>query len=212
METAAAAGLLWFGLFSLTGFWLWILIGAWIVMAIADIHYERLGWAGFWLLAFVACLHFGGVIDVASLVIHEPLKFFGGVGGYILIGLGWGALKLKFRARKIRVKLNEEVIPGLRHRFLQSKGIAGDTVPANLRDEWRAYQDEDYGFTERLKSMEVSQNKAHLTMWVIWWPISAFWTAVSDWVVHFFDWLIYDVFGNFYKAIVAREQAKINRD
>lgn len=212
MVEATAAGLLWFGVFTLPLFWFWLIVAAWIILAIADIHYERPGWATFWLVAFLSVLHLGGVVDIVRLVVEHPVWLLAGVGGYVVAGLIWTVIKFKFRIRKIRVNINTETMPALRRKFLDSKQVRGDTVPANLRDEWLEFQNNAYGLQEEIQSMDVGRNKGRLLLWAIWWPFSMLWTAFSDWILDFFNWLIFDVLGNMLKAMVDREKGKINRD
>lgn len=207
-----AAGLLWFGAFTLTGMWFWAVVMAWVVATFTDIHRERPGWATVWLILFLAVLHLGGAVDVLHLVWTSPWAVLGAVGGYITIGLVWAVFKFKFWLRKQRIFINEKILPICRLNFLERRQVAGGVIPPDLQALWRREQLESPALRSAIKSMEVGENKSRLTMWAIWWPISMIWTVISDWVTEMFNWLIFDLLGGFLHRMVDSEKSKIAAD
>jgi len=207
-----SAGLLWFGVFTLTGMWFWALVVAWVAASFAEIHYERPGWATIWMVLFLAALHLGGSVDVIHFVWTHPWLVLGAMGAYVAVGLVWSVIKFKFWLRRQRIRINDEIIPQLRQTFLKQHHVTGGTVMPDLQDDWRRYQEQDYILQPAIRSMGVRENKARLTLWAIWWPISMIWTAISDWVTEIFSYFIFDVLGGYLKRMVDSEKAKISTE
>lgn len=208
----AAAGLLYFGVFALTGLWFWAVLVAWLAVTFVDVHNERPGWATIWLFAFLAALHLGGVVDVIHLVWTRPWLILGVFGAYLCVGLIWTVFKFKLWLRKLRIRINEQILPSVRENFLLHHQVSGTVIPQHLQEAWRKEQGTNHAMQHAIKSMEVKENKGRLTLWAIWWPISMIWTAISDWVTEIFNYLIFEVLGKFLRGMVDSEKAKISYD
>lgn len=206
------SGLLWYGVFTLTGLWFWALVAAWVIVSFVEIHKERAGWATLWLVAFLAALHLGGVVDVVHTVWTHPWQILGAAAGYVVVGLIWTVFKFQMRLRKIRIDINENIVPRLRTNFLDDHKVGGKAIPPDLLEDWRVAQVKDISLQRSLHSMELRENKSRLMLWAVWWPISMIVTAISDWVSEMFNWLIFDVFGGFFSRMVESEKAKIALD
>lgn len=209
MQTTA--GLLYFGLFTLTGLWFWAIISAWVIVTFIYIHKEQPGWASFWLIAFLIGLHLGGVVNVIEIVLNHPWKILGLFGAYIGVGLVWTIFKFKMWSRDRRILINNE-ISQLRNNFLKEYEINETSIPKNLQEKWQRLINGNMYLARAKNGMNVEENKGRLTLWAVWWPISMIWTFISDWITKIFNLLIFDMLGGLLGRIVESEKAKISVD
>lgn len=208
------ANMFFFNLFTLTGLWFWVFVSAWVIVTFVDIYKERVGWATFWLVVLLVGFHLGGIVNVIDFIVNNPWKILGLFGAYISIGLVWTIAKFKMYLRKLRIRINDDIVPPLRKRFLEETGMDENlqTIPKHLIKFWEEKKSHNHELQIALVNMEVKNNKGRLALWAVWWPASIISTMIGDWITDMFNYLIFDVFGGLLGRIVNSEKAKISLD
>lgn len=174
-----------FGLFMLTGAYLWLLVAGWVILELAAMEYENGGLAFLWLFLVILLLHMGGVINIIVLLFSSPLITLITILGYFAIGTLWAMLKFKVYLMKKRIEVNERLA----------------TRTALGRDFVAVYEE----------NFSVRANKMHIMRWATWWPFSMVWTIVRDFVRDVFEWIVTDILGKAFKSIAASEYAKVKK-
>ncbi|MGV8131709.1 MAG: hypothetical protein ACP5N7_06440 [Candidatus Pacearchaeota archaeon] len=173
-----------FGIFALTGAWVWFLASLWVILMLTSIEKESGLGAFFTLFFFVLILHTGGVINVLGVMFANPLTFVIGVVAYFVLGTAWSAIKYKFYLRKLRVSANKLIEQGT--------------------------SENDWDLRAKITRLtDVDYNLHRIIHWAVWWPFSLVWTCVSDLVVDVFTWIIDDVVKKIFQKITESESSKL---
>ena len=174
--------------------WLWVLcISVYVITALEYEKYWHIG--GVFIITLLAFCIFGG-INVPAWIVANPVATLWIFLAYFGIGAVYSVLKWGLFTSERRREYDD-----LKQKWLRHRDIEQDTVPNNLKVEWKnslfGNRDHDvpyYGTFDRykwwvyvgrpkrkLRIMPVAwEYKSRITSWIAVWPWSAFWTLFND--------------------------------
>lgn len=182
METLA------FGVFAITGFWVWLCVALWVILSLTYIEKESGVGVFFIFLVFVVLFHLGGVFNVLLAVFSNPVTTVLSVLTYFVAGTLWTLTKFKLFVRRKRIEINAAIDEGA------YDGRYGNSLESAI------------------KHLSVQANRYSIMRWAIWWPFSLLWTIIRDVVRDIFDWILTEIIGRALESISAGEVAKIKKD
>lgn len=191
METLA------FGLFTITGVWVWLCIALWLILSFT--YMEKESGTGIFVvfLIFLGILHMGGVVNILTTLFANPITVILTGLSYFVAGTIWTLLKFKLYVRKKRIEINAAIDSG-----------KYDVV----KKDGRNYYGSQRSLESDMRDLSVSENKYHIIRWAVWWPFSVIWTVLRDFVRDVFDWILTEVVGRSLEAISSGEAAKIKKE
>jgi len=182
------------------GTWVfWLSIVFFVGLLFACIEWERGFWATICLIGYVFLLQFGFQVDLFQYAVDHPLRIIGAFAGYFALGTGWSIFRwylyVKDRLEQfIEYKLDwlaKEGRPNLRK------------VPDDLKEKWKNHLESDWLGKQVSQVPSVRQNKSRVLRWIGYWPISAIWWLVADFVRKIAT-NIYSHIANFLQSIADR--------
>lgn len=164
----------------------WILTAAALIAILVAVENEKGFFATVSVGLYVGLLHLLGDANLIAWT-REHWKLCATLAvAYLIAGTVWGVVKWAFYTRKLAHE-TEETYLNTKRNFLRSKGIVfenltiEDPVPENLREAWRTYLRDDYSARQiTMEPPQVSQHKARIMGWMMFWPVSLTWTLLND--------------------------------
>lgn len=191
----------------LTGIGFFVVLGI-LALAIGILsENNREGWATTLFVSIIVLTGFRYDWDL-SIITENWLSIVIGFFAYLLIGTGWSIFKWYLYIRKevtkfkkftadyiLYLKKNEKWKGDLTHHFEDFKSSIKRNYRPNGSD---AYGDD---LEEVLGSIAPSAayNKAKITSWIAFFPVSALWTLINDPVVAAVTFIYENVSGSFQK-------------
>jgi len=209
--------------FILGSAWFWVGSVGLFILILALEENDRHFWAGLSLLAFVFLMERSGAISIFS----SPLIVLKWGAVYMAAGAGWSFVKwfsfLHKQSDKLQ-KLKLEWLTKSNNGLLDRKSTfegrtdhlaveVGTKIPKEQMDSYRNYLYEN-GYLARSHNPlipQISDNKARITSWIVWWPWSALWTILNDPIRRLAEF-IYNRLQTTYQAIANRVFAKFAVD
>lgn len=134
-------------------------------------------------IIFFFLFYLMGVFNPIQFIWHNLPYAVIGIVGYGIIGVLYARyIKWTFYVRAWMHRAREKKML-----WLASKNISGDTIPPELRSEWKNYIENDYRRIEIFTPLKVIENKARFATWVAYWPFSALFTLIKDPFKQFID-------------------------
>lgn len=185
------------GVFVFGAFWFWVLVGimsCFIIYSIDEVigdkdEYEGGRLAVFVLIALALILQFFGDIHVFSYIGTHPIYATLWVIAYLGVGIGYAFLRWTWflLIRKLKFKK-------AKNRFFERENITENTVPSHLAEQWK-YEVLPYSQQPRARA-----HKYRIIHWMAYWPWSAIWFFVSDFIHKIFKNL-YELFHTSFQKI-----------
>ena len=181
----------------LTGAWFWVAAVGLFILILALEETDHYFFAGLSVLAFVWIMEQSGVINIFT----SPLTvlYWGAI--YMAIGAGWSFIKwfsfLHKQGDKLS-KLKPKWIEGQnketqQHNDRNKDDVSfepqemlavslGTKVPAHYLETYKEFLSNQGYLRSRSDKIipQISDNKARITSWIVWWPWSALWTVLND--------------------------------
>jgi hypothetical protein len=192
-----------FALFEVGSLAFWIFFGLAAVLLTALTEHEKFGWASITALVSFGALALFGNFNVFSLALSHPLHVAYIVGAYFVAGALWSVAKWYFFVRERRRKYND-----VRAKFLEAKGLPTD---GPIPDEHKEAFSKNYDLKEYRNRPRIRDNKAIVTGWLAFWPVSAAWTLLNDPIRRIFEW-IYETLHGVYEGISAYVYRGVEED
>lgn len=195
----------------LTGAWFWAAAVGLFILILALEETDHYFFAGLSVLAFVWIMEQSGVINIFT----SPLTvlYWGAI--YMSIGAGWSFVKwfsfLYKRSDKLQ-KLKLDFIKKYNTNPQRETPLTvdvGTKIPKEIMSEFRDHLS-NKGYLDRSSSPlipQISDNKARITSWIVWWPWSAIWTVLNDPIRRLAEF-IYNRLQTTYQAVANRVFAK----
>lgn len=194
------------GWFYLTSFVVFVVV---LALEENDHEYFSLGLV----VGFIYLMETAGTFNIFS----DPWQLAQWVGVYFVAGVFWSFVKWFAFLHQAADCYRE-----LRMNFLQrSPGVKIENitektkVPDNMKREFNGYlkqsgylSRQQYNSTDPTIIPQIRDNKARCIRWIIWWPTSAMWTALSDPLVRVGNWL-FNRFRGTYQLLANRVFAGI---
>lgn len=171
------------GLFLFGTLWFWVVssvIFGWLIFLTEGEESHTFG-AGLVLVGFVWIM--SSVNDIS--VIANPLLWLKWVTIYLVLGVIWSVIKWFSFLHKQKDKLNS-----LKEVYIERNNL--ELIAKRISDsDWLGFvkylSDQKYspnGY-DKIKKREdviptVKGRFSDLTRWIVWWPMSAFWTILND--------------------------------
>jgi hypothetical protein len=183
--------------------WFWLLTIIAILGVILSLDKDN-GWGASASLliygAVVVLLSDAQIIDWAKGT--SPWVFVEVAAGYLVFGTVWGVVKWVLFTRKLAFECEEHYRVS-RKQFLAKKGLSANdqtVIPGNLKAAWQQesnqrlsrYDEEGneiscVGPDGKINPPEARDHKATILMWMSFWPFSALWTLIDDFVKRAFE-------------------------
>lgn len=196
--------------FLVGSFWFFILLGAISIALIFLLEYDKWGKSLFVLAITLVLLALYGDFNLLALILHEPIKTGLLVLAYGAVGALWSVVKWYFflMNRKDKYKV-------LRTQFLESLDLAsGDAIPEEEKENFQkvlqsSYNHDDSGSLEKRPFAKHHKNK--ISVWIAYWPWSAFWTLLRDPLKRISQFL-FDCFHDLYETMSRRIYKDVAND
>ena len=171
------------GLFLFGTLWFWIVssvIFGWLIFLTEGEESHTFG-AGLVLVGFVWIM--SSVNDIS--VIANPLLWLKWVTVYLVVGIVWSVIKWFSFLHK-----QKDILNGLKEVYIERNKL--ELIAKRISDsDWLGFvkylSDHDYkpnGYDKIKKRSDVIPTVkgrfSDLTRWIVWWPMSAFWTILND--------------------------------
>lgn len=196
--------------------WFWgldlLLFG--ILIALTENDHD--GWAFLAVAVFVGTLQWIGSINIFA----DPWSLAMWIGVYAVVGVAYSFIKwisLLYQKKDQLLVVKKGWCKLWNDSNSSPQFGVDDAIPPGT-DEWENFK----GYVSRShyhpnpktywadgpKTAEDlfpdwAEYKGKLVKWIIWWPMSAFWTLLSDPIARFANWVVLR-FRNVYKAIATR--------
>ena len=198
--------------------WFWaVTVGLFFLILVLE-ETDRHFFAGLSVLAFVFVMEQSGAISIFT----SPLVVLKWGAVYMAVGAAWSFVKwfsyLHQRSDKLkRLKLQwiKERNATVTRNELEDPLLpveVGTKIPKGEMKDFREFLTaegylgrQNYGSTSVIP--KVSDNKARVTGWIVWWPWSALWTILNDPIRRLAN-AIYNQLQDAYQALADRVFAK----
>jgi hypothetical protein len=168
--------------------WSIILTTLWIIILFYWVEKEFIVWSGINILLYILFLNFTIKNNIFDGVVSHPVRTLIFILVYIIIGFLWSFVKWWLFVNKKAIAYKEKRCAwllsrkeDLGKRYSDAGGppeITLDTnVPYNMQDDWLRH----YGYGNR-EIPKAIQHKKTISHWVLYWPISAIWSLIDDFV------------------------------
>jgi len=200
-------------LFILGSFWWYVVTLGWVIWAIVLTEKESLFWTFISFSLYLAFLSTLGKLNVFSYLFYNPVRTLLYVAGYFLIGVIWSFMKWWLKVSEAAEKYKEE-----KKKFFEKKVDEHEksSIPLNyhrgtvvkksndLIDRWQSH----IQYKDEIKKPVAAENKAKISIWIVYWPFSFFWSLLHDIVRRAVE-LFVTKFQKFYQAISDKAYNKI---
>ena len=162
-------------------FWFWALIFAISIGMIVLVEIEKSGFAFLVLIGTFITFQFASDFNVVQYIYHNPWAIGIGVIGYVVIGIIWSMIKLRFYETKRRSKYD-----ALKRAFFILHDVPDDTVnvPEELKSDWATYLEKNGPSYDRMYYLrnfnDPTQHQGRIVSWIGYWPFSLAFTILND--------------------------------
>ena len=176
-------------------------------------------------LFLVAATVFGGT-DIWQWIYQHPAKLGIYAAGYVILGMIWSVMRWILFCHDDYQKYMD-----IRSDWLEKKKITDGKIPDNLKEEWVEYvfnlhrgwavnnPTYDWGDKGRQATdhytltvqQTAKRNKARIMTWMAYWPFSATWWVLRDFLRKLWDRL-YRLLGGVYDRISAWIYKGVDQD
>ena len=182
----------------------------------SDRDYDEKGnlfWPITVLIIYILFVQFVARVDILNLITHKPIVAILYTLGYFAVGFAWSFIKWWLFVSTIAEKYK-----AARAEFMAEYQPRESAIPDNIRrpdgsfvtdrkqKEW-----EDKVRYEHLSKPMVSKHKNKITVWVMYWPLSAIWSLLDDFIKKMIRQIITS-FQRFYQFISDRAFRKFESD
>lgn len=169
--------------FAFGSVWYFLFSGLWIILLFYWVEKEHIFLSGLNIVIYALFLNFIVKKDVFGNIIGHPTETFVILAGYFVLGFGWSFVKWWLLVNKAALKYKEERKDWLKRQThdhnqapeLKNVEITIDTpVPQHLIEDWKRYS--------CFKTPKVLDHKMTISHWVLYWPVSALWSLLDDFI------------------------------
>jgi len=189
--------------FGTLGFWILSVIASIAIIIALD---RESGWGAIaTLLGFAAAFTlWGSGASIFGWVIANPWVLAGILLGYFVAGTFWGVAKWALKVKKEAFNAREEYLD-LKHGFFKKHDVdlvnyKKTPVPEDLQAQWLAYLNGDnmpgwapkyikYFNKGKFIPPVVKDYKSTIILWMAFWPLSALWTLIDDFVKELYEYV-----------------------
>jgi len=138
---------------------------------------ESLTWTIISLGIYLTFLSYLGKFNVFSYVFYDPLRTFLYVLGYFVIGVIWSFIKWWLKVNETAERYKEE-----KDKFFKEHEAKNSAVPEKYQksddviDRWQSHIE----YKEDIEKPIASKNKEKISVWIVYWPFSFFWSLIND--------------------------------
>lgn len=173
--------------FAIGSMWYFILTTFWVITLFIWVEKEFVVWSGINIILYLLFLNFILKKNVFEYIASHPVKTLIFIFIYLIIGFLWSFVKWWLFVNKKAIAYKEKRCAWLLSLKESSdrKKISIDglteitletTVPDNLIEDWHR----NYGYEKNIP--KAIQHKKTISHWVLYWPISALWSLIDDFV------------------------------
>jgi hypothetical protein len=165
-------------------------------------------WPVFVLILYLLFMQYIAKVDVLSSIIHHPGQAILYILGYFALGFVWSFVKWWLFVNTVADKYRDA-----RAKFLEEHPPRMSAVPSSFRnsDDGLRRSWESVVYSQNLQKPIVSKHKNKITVWIMYWPISAIWSLLDDFIKKMVRQII-TAFQRFYQLISDRAFRKFDTD
>lgn len=181
----------------------WLLIAAATISIIWSLDNERGGFATFTLVITALALFLFGDARLPAFVIAHPGSILLAVLGYFVGGAVWSVVKWSLFAQEKRDDYEDH-----KRRWLRGQGVTSNEVPEGMKQSFLDLLLDNHQFSNEAIETTVDEkgaktvtrkrvvnivpiawdNKSRIMTWMMFWPWSATWALIDDFVRKAFKW------------------------
>lgn len=157
--------------------WFFILSTFFLVSLFYFVETEKIARSFLTVVFYIVFLQFVVKIDIFSSILQNPIKSILILLSYFFIGFIWSFVKWFMYVNKQALTIKLERIEFLKkHKDKHCLTITLDTpIPQDLLETWRYSK-------SFIRKPVVHENKAKISHWVIYWPVSVIWSLLNDFI------------------------------
>jgi hypothetical protein len=174
--------------FAFGSLWFFILTAFWVVILFIWVEKEFIVRSGIIIILYILFLNLTVKNNIFGSIASHPVRTLIIVIGYFLIGFIWSFVKWWLLVNKKAIAYKEKRYTWLlsQKNYKKEKGTSIEglleltletKVPWSMVDDWLRH----YGYDNR-EIPKAIQHKKTISHWVLYWPISALWTIIDDFV------------------------------
>ncbi len=114
---------------------------------------------------------------------------------YFVVGVVWATCKYYFKNLSISIIMKRTKATKKFH-YEEHERLSKN-------DQWKSYIASDLSREQR-KFLELGVDKGSIVIWMVYWPVSAFWTILNDPIKNGFNYLYDSLLVGLFKGIRAR--------
>jgi hypothetical protein len=174
--------------FALGTAWYFVLTFAWVILLFYWVAKEFIVLSGFNIFVYLLFIQFIVEKDIFKGFLEHPTRTLFFILGYIVIGFIWSFLKwwlfVNKEALAYKVKRSDWLVKQKEIRTSKGFRVEGlenitleTIVPTNLMEEWKCT-----GSSFRDPIPKAIKHKRTISLWILYWPISALWSLLDDFI------------------------------
>lgn len=193
------------------GGWIfWSLTAIFLIIFFSSIHHENRKLSTISFFSYFILLAVFSSIDMVGFVIRNPVLLLIFIASYFLCGIIWAFFKWNIYTSEALNKYND-----YKKEWLEKRGITGNTVPEELKKEWKhiaqiyaeslekvsGYSNHygnkisEYTGEQIVNAIKpkVKENKGTIIFWLTYWPFNLCYYMFAD--------VIADIWNSIYRKI-----------
>lgn len=155
--------------FAVWGLWFWMLVIAEFGFLIWFVDEEWYGRSFTSIIIFIIIIHVFGDAHWLIVLKDHPKLIIPAVICYIIAGLVWAGVKFRFVLSDMKHGFKDEKVKWLKRQDVKSSEEANIAWKKHIKENYTGYKEPDF-----------MSFKSKIIGWMAYWPISLFWTFLSD--------------------------------
>jgi hypothetical protein len=192
-----------------TGFWFWALFLVDFIFVLAFVANDRVVEPFVAFLVLVLATQFVWKVNLFGQVVDNPFIVLGFFGVYIVCGVVWSLFEWSRVIGKYRnkyIKFLESFSKRYNCKFegtISSFRLESTDGRHTIEELKKGFESAKNGY-DGVGSVPVAKdNKAEIISWMMYWPFSVLWFALSDFLVDIWN-LIYKMFASLFDGVSKR--------
>jgi hypothetical protein len=173
--------------FAFGSLWFFILTAFWVVILFIWVEKEYIIWSGIITILYILFLNLTVNNSILDTIVSHPVRALIIIIEYFLLGFIWFFVKWWLFVTKKAIAYKEKRYTWLlsQKEYKKERGISIEglqeltletKVPLSMNDDWLRH----YGYNRDIP--KAIQHKRTISHWVLYWPISALWSLIDDFV------------------------------
>jgi len=178
---------MWYPFFIVGGMAFWTLTFLWFFALMYCVEDELSGGALASIVIYVFLIHIFGNANIIEYITGNWYKFLWYLMAYLVIGISWSMLKLRFSIKAIGRKIED---------IRKNNKNKNEVVIQRMIDTKLTHKERN--------RIEFDECKGAIIFWMSYWPASLVWTMIDDPFKRMIKWIYNEVLRGVFKKIHTR--------